>query len=145
MDTFAKTANADYRKKQKFAVSVFRLQQTTEVAVLRIYVHTFTHAYKYIRPVTFTGEWSTNAERRIDLGGPVLRNVLDFYVPNSCLVSSERQLLICFPKAWNDLVPMEIKLIPEKIVFNQSMKKHLLNSLSANYTCTRLLCPHCHL
>ncbi len=45
-------------------------------------------------PVTFTGEWSTNAERRIDLGGPVLRNVLDFYVPNSRLVSSERQPLI---------------------------------------------------
>ncbi len=151
---------SDLVKKQKYAIRLIHnaaykshtenLFKKSEILPLNLLIDyfrsQFMHQYlnKFL-PVTFIGEWSTNAERRIDLGGPVLRNVLDFYVPNSCLVFSERQPLICFPKTWNDLVPIEIKLIPEKLVFNHSMKNHLLNSLSADYTCTRLLCPHFHL
>jgi hypothetical protein len=59
----------------------------------------------------------------------------------------DRHPLICFPRAWNDFPSAEIKSIPDKLTFkfNKALKKHFLSELSADYLCSRLLCPHCHL
>ncbi len=98
-------------------------------------------------PVIFNSVWPTNADRRMSYDGPQLRNEDDFYRQISRLASMDRHPLICFPRAWNDFPSAEIKSIPDKLTFkfNKALKKHFLSELSADYLCSRLLCPHCHL
>jgi hypothetical protein len=100
-------------------------------------------------PHSFNDEWTSIAARfqDPDANQMELRNLnLDnFEVPFARLSSTERFPLTSFPRAWNNFEDYEIKTIHNKIDFNFKLKQFLLNKLDANFRCTRLLCPHCHL
>jgi Reverse transcriptase (RNA-dependent DNA polymerase) len=100
-------------------------------------------------PNSFKDEWTSIAARFQDPdANPMeLRNLnLDnFEVPFARLSSTERFPLTSFPRAWNNFEDFEIKTIHNKIDFNFKLKQFLLDKLDANFRCTRLLCPHCHL
>ena len=53
--------------------------------------------------------------------------------------------LFLFPKLWHDFPDETIKIIRNKLEFKIKLKKYFMDKLSLAYTCTRLLCPHCHL
>jgi cytochrome c len=46
---------------------------------------------------------------------------------------------------WNDFRDDVLKSESNKIIFNAKLKGQFIDQLNANYVCTRLLCPHCHL
>jgi hypothetical protein len=96
-------------------------------------------------PRSFIGEWLTNEERRQDPDQAVLRNQDNLYVPFARTVFSENMPWTSFPKAWNSFDRNDIKFIRNKIEFKTKLKDHLLNNLSSNIICNRLLCPRCHL
>jgi retron-type reverse transcriptase len=109
----------------------------------------FMQQYKHgLLPKSFSGEWVSLGDRQEDQeqGRMVLRNLNlnDFTVPFSRLASTDRFPLSSFPKAWNGLDNVEIKLIRSKSDFNAKLKELLLGQLDSNFKCTRLLCPHCH-
>jgi hypothetical protein len=74
----------------------------------------------------------------------VLRNLNlnDFTVPFSRLASTERFPLSSFPKAWNGLDNVVIKLIRCKSDFNAKLKEHLLGQLDSDFKCTKVYCAH---
>jgi hypothetical protein len=74
-----------------------------------------------------------------------LRNNDDFYVTFARTNLIERLLYISLPKLWNEFQDDVLKSEANKIVFNAKLKGHFIGQLNANYVCTRLLCPHCHL
>jgi hypothetical protein len=95
-------------------------------------------------PNSYDNEWLTNASiRGEDL--PLLRNQDDLHIPFSRVNYVERLPLIVFPKLWSNFSTLEIKFIRDKTEFKLKLKKHLLNELSSSVSCTRLLCPRCHL
>jgi len=49
------------------------------------------------------------------------------------------------PRTWNSFPNEEVKNITNKIEFNKKLKKLLIDELSDNVVCNRLLCPTCHL
>jgi hypothetical protein len=106
------------------------------------FMHQFVNNYL---PLSFANMWTTNAERRVEADGPVLRNALDFIVPFSRLTSTENHPFIAIPRTWNHFDSLEIKLNPSKPHFNKLLKKFFLEKLNENFVCERLLCPHCHL
>jgi hypothetical protein len=89
----------------------------------------------------FIGEWLTNEERRQDPDQAVLRNQDNLYVPFARTVFSENMPWTSFPKAWNTFDCNDIKFIRNKLEFKLKLKDHLLNKLSSNIICNRLLCP----
>jgi Reverse transcriptase (RNA-dependent DNA polymerase) len=96
-------------------------------------------------PTAFEDTWTTN-EQRLEAFNVMLRpNTDEFFVPFARISQVERLPLISLPKLWNELDNEEIKCISSKIEFNIKLKLFLTNSLSSNYVCTRLLCPHCHI
>ncbi len=105
-------------------------------------IHQFTSNHL---PVSFSYTWYLNTIRREDQSGPVLRNEVDYFVPISHLVSTEKHPLVLFPKVWNEFMDLEIKTVSQKNQFNILLKNYYLESLSAGYKSTRLLCPFCHL
>jgi hypothetical protein len=82
-----------------FLIEFFKIQ----------FMHQFVNNYL---PSSFANTWITNAERRDEADGPVLRNALDFIVPFSRLSSTENHPLISFPRTWNQFESLEIKLNP---------------------------------
>ena len=95
-------------------------------------------------PHSFENTWIKNEERRQE-NAPLLRNHLEYHVPYSRLSSTEKFPLICFPRLWCSFSDINIKSTVNKSSFNIQLKNYFINSLSATYTCTRLLCPRCHL
>ncbi len=68
-------------------------------------------------PFSFVNTWTTNAARREEIDGPVLRNALEFLVPFSRLTSTDNHPLISFPRSWNEFDSLEIN--PSKAQFNR--------------------------
>jgi hypothetical protein len=102
-------------------------------------------------PKSFDGEWTQVMARfedqqqvQVPLG---LRNMNlnDYIIPFARLSLTERFPLTAFPKAWNNFVNFELKTIYSKVEFNSKLKLFFIERLKTNYTCGRLLCPHCHL
>ena len=100
-------------------------------------------------PHSFTNVWITNDARRLHLENNDnlfnyrLRNDDDLYLPPARLSSTEKFPLACFPRLWSSFDNHEIKIQSNKSIFNNMLKNHFLNQLQSNYTCERLLCPHC--
>jgi len=101
-------------------------------------------------PKAFISTWITNADRRQELSNNedlvrILRNDDNIYVPFARLSFSLKQPLINVPKTWTEFNEPEIKILRNKIEFNQKLKKHLISLLSTTVNCSRILCPACHL
>jgi hypothetical protein len=96
-------------------------------------------------PTAFANMWTRNEERFVNQDLMLLRNNDDFYVPFARTNLIERLLYFSLPKLWNEFQDEVLKSEANKIVFNAKLKGHLIGQLNANYVCTRLLCPHCHL
>ena len=94
-------------------------------------------------PASFANMWEKNEDRRPNQA--VLRNHLDYTIPASRLTSTEKFPLYSFPRTWSSFSNINIKTIESKSLFNIKLKEFYISSLSENYTCNRLLCPHCHL
>jgi hypothetical protein len=71
-------------------------------------------------PSSFADSWTSNAARREE--DPALRNEDDFFVPLSCLSSTDHHPLIIFPKTWNELSAPELKSTSHKNTFNKLLK-----------------------
>ena len=109
-------------------------------------------------PASFNNMWTTNMARRVaheDDNPPVpIRNIVDPYVlrnnddlcvPFSRLALTEKFPLFSFPTLWLGLLNPDVKIQRTKNAFNAKLKQHFLGKLQDNFTCERLLCPHCHL
>jgi hypothetical protein len=96
-------------------------------------------------PTAFANMWTTNEERFMNQDLMLLRNNDDFYVPFARTNLVERLPYFSLPKLWNEFQDDVLKSEANKIVFNAKLKGHFISQLNANYVCTRLLCPHCHL
>ena len=95
-------------------------------------------------PISFNYMWIRNEERNHP-DQPLLRNRQEFYIPHSRLTSTEKFPLTSYPRLWSTLTNDDIKNSSSKASFNINLKRFFLDKLNANYSCTRLLCPHCHL
>lgn len=108
------------------------------------------HYTKGLLPTQFNNIWITN-QARLNLASAtgqshfILRNSDDLYFPICKLSSLKKHPLFQFPKIWSDFNKPEIKILRDKSEFNSKLKEHFIMTLSSNYTCGRLLCPHCHL
>jgi Reverse transcriptase (RNA-dependent DNA polymerase) len=96
-------------------------------------------------PASFNNVWITNASRNREDFLLELRNRENFHVPFARLQSSTQQPLINLPRSWIQFNNEEIKVIRNKIEFNQKLKQYFLSKLSSSVHCSRLLCPSCHL
>jgi hypothetical protein len=106
----------------------------------------FIHQFKFNHlPLAFNNEWTLNEDRFANLELMPLRNYDDFYVPFARIDQVKRLPLFSLPKIWNEFEDDIIKSESSKLVFNSKLKGHFINNLNANYVCSRLLCPHCHL
>ena len=94
-------------------------------------------------PSSFANLWPRNEERRQDQA--ILRNHLAYAIPSSRLASTEKFPFFSFPRLWGLFPDENINIIESKTLFNLKLKEYFLNTLSDNYKCNRLLCPHCHL
>ena len=102
----------------------------------------FFHNYVFNQlPSSFANLWPRNEERRQDQA--ILRNHLAYAVPSSRLTSTEKFPFFSFPRLWGLFPEENIKIIESKTLFNLKLKEYFLNTLSDNYKCNRLLCPHC--
>lgn len=101
----------------------------------------FMHNYKmnYL-PRSFLNMWETNQEFNDNYQ---LRNILDYRIPRFRIELSKRLPFCHFPKIWNDFDCFPIKNLTSKNQFKNKLKAHLIESI--NITCSRLLCPVCHL
>lgn len=101
--------------------------------------------YKFL-PLSFNSTWIKNSERP---DYPVnLRNVNDYYIPSGQCSISQNLPLANLPKVWNlfnSIEEEEVKFIRDTKKFNSKLKEYYLNKLSGAISCTRLLCPVCHL
>jgi len=100
-------------------------------------------------PASFVEVWLTNEGRRRHLEGNPnlrdfrLRNDDDLYIPPARLACTERLPLSSFPRIWSEFQDNQIKILRNKSAFNAALKKHFIDLLQSNFTCERLLCPHC--
>ncbi len=101
----------------------------------------FMHNYKmnYL-PRSFLNIWETNEEFN---NYYPLRNILDYRIPRFRIELLKRLPFCHFPKIWNDFDCFPIKILNSKNQFKNKLKVHLIESI--NITCSRLLCPVCHL
>ena len=96
-------------------------------------------------PSSFNDVWISNSVRRAGQNQVELRNEDDINIPFARLVMTSRQPLTDFPRIWDSFPDERIKFIRNVSEFNNELKKHYLDLLSFTPSCTRLLCPHCHL
>jgi hypothetical protein len=96
-------------------------------------------------PSAFTNVWTRNEDRFPNQDVMQLRNNDDFYVPFARTNLVERLPLFFLPKLWNEFQDEVIKSEANKNIFNVKLKGYFIDQLKANYVCSRLLCPHCHL
>jgi hypothetical protein len=96
-------------------------------------------------PAAFDNMWTSNQDRFANQNLMPLRNNDDFYVPYARTNLIERLPFFSLPKFWNEFLDDVLKSESNKIVFNAKLKGHFMDQLNADYVCTRLLCPHCHL
>jgi hypothetical protein len=102
-------------------------------------------------PKSFDGEWTTYLtriqapENEHEFRNLRRLNLDDYVIPFARLTLTERFPLTSFPKTWNNFTNLEIKTVRCKIDFNSKLKEYFISKLNGNYTCSRLLCPHCHL
>ena len=113
-------------------------------------------AAQNILPTSFDSIWVKNRFRRhmaqdqppdealVPEDGIQLRNYDDFYIPYARTDQASFFPLCNLPKLWNSL-PDSIKIVRNQYEFNNLLKNHFLSKLSDNVSCTRLLCPSCHL
>jgi hypothetical protein len=94
-------------------------------------------------PSSFVNTWTTNAARREETMDQYYM-MHKIFVPFSCLTSAEKHPLISFPRTWNELDSLEIKLTSSKSQFNRLLKHFFLEKLKENFVCECLLCSHCH-
>jgi hypothetical protein len=126
---------------------LFKISNVLPLNLLILYFKLqFIQHYKFNHlPAIFFNLWQTN-EQRLDLNlNMQLRNFVEYYVPFARIVLAERCPLFSFPKIWNNFDNDVIKSISSKLEFNCKLKTHFISSLSSDYVCNRLLCPHCHL
>lgn len=74
-----------------------------------------------------------------------LRNRDNFYLPLCRLSSLDAHPYFLFPRIWHEFNIEDIKIIRDKNEFNRKLKDFYLAKLKSDYTCNRLLCPHCHI
>jgi hypothetical protein len=150
----------DLEKKQKDAVRIVTLSpynshteplfKKLNILPLQHLIHYFTlqfvqqFKFKHL-PLAFNNEWTLNEDRFANLELMPLRNTDDFYVPFARIDQIKRLPLFSLPKIWNEFEDDVIKCESSKLIFNSMLKSHLIGKLNANYICSRLLCPHCHL
>jgi hypothetical protein len=100
-------------------------------------------------PLAFDNTWINRNEFRNRTNpeneGYYLRNGDDLYLPQSRLISTEKAPFYSFPRIWQNFENMEIKIQRNKNIFNSMLKKHLLDNLSSDFKCNRLLCSECNL
>ncbi len=96
-------------------------------------------------PISFNDTWTTNANRYSNNRPFTLRNSDELYLPPPRLCSIKKHPYFSFPKAWATFDVHDIKIQRDKCIFNSMLKTHFINRLDENYTCSRLLCPFCHL
>ena len=95
-------------------------------------------------PASFNNMWMRNEERRRQQD-IFLRNQEEFYVQPTRLTTTDNFPLALFPRLWNNFSEESIKNIASKTEFNFKLKNFFIKELSEEFTCGRLLCPHCHL
>jgi hypothetical protein len=105
------------------------------------------HSFVYnLTPTAFSDTWLTTIEQRHNDNQIHLlynlRNNDDYFVPLSRSLTLSRFPLYNLPTLWNSLAP-HVRAIPIKHIFTSSVKKQLLDNLSFQPNCTRLLCPAC--
>ncbi len=91
--------------------------------------------------MTFLGTWPTNRDYR-DIGDGELRNDDDFHIPRHGTDNIARFPFFNLPKVRNE-TPTILTSTSHKKVFTASVSKYLLDKLSPNPNCNRLLCPAC--
>jgi Reverse transcriptase (RNA-dependent DNA polymerase) len=96
-------------------------------------------------PEAFNETWITNQQRLVEINMLLRPNNDEFFVPFARISQVERLPLISFPKSWNEFENEDIKSVQSKNEFNSMLKTHFINLLNANFFCSRLLCPHCHI
>jgi hypothetical protein len=96
-------------------------------------------------PSIFDNTWQSNHERFVPERHMQLRDNDEYFVQFARINQVEKLPLISFPKLWNRLEDATLKSISNKTEFNHKLKMFFMDKLDANYICTRLLCPHCHI
>jgi len=96
-------------------------------------------------PSSFDNTWITNRIRREGQAEIELRNDDNLFIPYARNVTMSKFPLTAFPKLWEEFPADNIKFIRNKAEFNLELKNYFLNQMSLTPTCSRLLCPSCHL
>ena len=104
----------------------------------------FQHFKQGFLPDALKNMWILNRERNPDRLHR-LRNENEIHNFTSRLSHFENFPLYCIPSLWSSFSNENVKIQRNKLEFNQLLKKHLMEELNESYTCSRLLCPQCHL
>ena len=96
-------------------------------------------------PSSFNQTWSDNRIRRGDQFEISLRNENLLNIPFARLSSTIKLPLVNLPRTWENFQNESIKIIRNKLEFNQKLKEHLLGELNEVILCNRLFCPACQL
>lgn len=94
-------------------------------------------------PFSFNDTWVTRAAFRGFDAPMVLRNSEDLYIPFARLTQTSHLPYFSFPRLWVNFDLPNLTIIRDKLEFNNKLKQHLLDNLSAVVNCTRLFCPAC--
>ena len=94
-------------------------------------------------PTSFNQIWTTNVNRPDRVYQ--LRNDFELYVPPARLSLTQKHPYHSFPSAWREFNEYNIKIQREKNIFNSMLKKYFIEKLNSHPSCSRLLCPTCHL
>jgi hypothetical protein len=103
------------------------------------------HYFQGFLPSAFNNVWLTNVTRHREDFLLALRNSENVNIPFARLHSSTIQPLVNLPRLWSQFEEENIKILRNKLEFNQKLKLYFLKKLSSTIHCTRLLCPTCHL
>ena len=159
--TCAESKISEIYKKQKKAIriinnasynshteSLFKKSQVLPLPLLIKYfkLQFMQHYMQGFLPKLYDNVWIT-AESHFNSGDIqyALRNRENFYIPICRLATLDKHPYFYFPKLWQDFEDENLKIIRDKQEFKNKLKEYFLNTLSSNYTCSRLLCPNCHI
>ena len=95
-------------------------------------------------PAALRNMWIRNRDRNPDHLYR-LRNENEIFTFTSRLSHFENFPLYSIPSLWSSFTNENVKIQRNKNDFNILLKKHLLDELNESFTCSRLLCPQCHL
>ncbi len=118
----------------------------SNLQIMQKYKQGFPHA-------AFNHTWIQNSQRIVNATRNTvenenvrrcLRNSDELYLPPCRLTTLSKFPYYNLPRTWSNFDDENIKIIRNKLEFNQKLKKHFLDLLSANILCTRLLCPTCY-